>query len=130
MGYRREPRRKPRFKKASGLKKSMLNRYQDIKSLAERLRLPAWMANKYMLVGSVFAIILLFFDSFNAVERFKLNRELRRAVSEKAYYELEIDRISDQLNLLLSDEDMLETFAREQYLMKRNNEEVYVIVPE
>lgn len=108
----------------------MLNRYQDIKSLVERLRLPAWMANKYVLVGSVFAIILLFFDSFNAVERFKLNRELRRAASEKAYYELEIDRISDQLNLLLSDEDMLETFAREQYLMKRDDEEVYVIVPE
>jgi len=93
-----------------------------------KFRLPFWMANKYFIVGLAFAVFVFFFDSFNIVERVKLSRQLRQSREELSYYNTEIVEIKRQLDELLVNDATAEKFARERYLMKRENEDVFVIM--
>jgi cell division protein FtsB len=86
------------------------------------------MANKYFVVGLAFAVFVFFFDSFNIVERVKLSRQLRQSREELSYYNTEIVEIKRQLDELLVNDATAEKFARERYLMKRENEDVFVIL--
>lgn len=92
--------------------------------------LPSWFFNKYFLVFASFVAIVLFFDSFNAIERIQLSRELKSAKAEKEYYQEEIQVIQAKLDELMVNKETLEKFAREEYYMKRQNEDVFVIVEE
>lgn len=94
-----------------------------------RYRLPFWIANKYAVVGLIFVVFVLFFDSFTIVERIQLSRELRRARHDLVYYETEIVLIRQHLDELMVNDEKAEKFAREHYMMKRENEDVFVILP-
>jgi len=48
---------------------------------------------------------------------------------KKEYYEQQIKDVKQEKNELLTNKDSLERFAREQYMMKKDNEDLYVIVP-
>ena len=48
--------------------------------------------------------------------------------SEREYYQEQIEQDSTALHILESDKEELERFAREKYLMKRDNEDVYLVV--
>ena len=94
-----------------------------------RYRPPSWLTNKYFVVGVGFMVFVTFFDSFNIVERVKLSRELKHAHSDLAYYQEEIVQIKQELDELMVNDETAEKFAREHYLMKRDNEDVFVILP-
>lgn len=49
---------------------------------------------------------------------------------QKAYFEKEIQSNQEALNALLSNPENVERFAREQYLMKKENEEIFILVEE
>jgi cell division protein FtsB len=49
---------------------------------------------------------------------------------QQEWYAQEIMRTKEQLHELGSDTELLEKFARERYLMKRDNEDIFVLVPE
>ena len=85
--------------------------------------------NKYVLSALVFLVWILFFDRHNLLDRHKYNRELRQLESERAYYLDKIATDSKKLNELKTDDANLEKFAREQYFMKKPNEDIYLIVP-
>lgn len=53
---------------------------------------------------------------------------MRQLEKDKAYYEKKIIEDSQRLKELKTNKENLEKFAREQYLMKRDNEDVFVIV--
>ncbi len=55
-------------------------------------------------------------------------RTLRQMQKQKEYYAKKIEEDTRRTNELLSDDENLEKFAREQYLMKKPNEEVFVII--
>ena len=82
--------------------------------------------NKYLLVLSVFAVWLLFFDTHNLVVRKRLLKESRQLRSDCEYYRQRIITDSTRLSELMKDAESLEKFAREQYLMKRDNEDIFV----
>jgi cell division protein DivIC len=84
--------------------------------------------NKYVLTGLVFMVWLFFFDQNNLLNRLNDIRTLKKLEEEKVYYEQKIK--DDQLRLreLKTDSENLEKFAREQYLMKKSNEDIFVIV--
>ena len=73
---------------------------------------------------------LIFFDQNNLILQFQYKLELMEMEDEKAYYKQEIERTKSDLKELTSDLSNLERFAREKYLMKRDNEEVFVFVEE
>lgn len=73
---------------------------------------------------------MLFIDSNDAFMLSKLKSELNTIKSEKEYFDQRIEETKADLNDLLNDNKKLEKFAREKYLMKNANEDIFVIVVE
>jgi cell division protein DivIC len=86
--------------------------------------------NKYMLTALIFLVWLLLFDQNNLTERRKSSREYRQLLQEKEYYLKKIEEDKNRINELKTNDENLEKFAREQYLMKKDNEDIFVIVEE
>lgn len=86
--------------------------------------------NKYLMAVLVFLVWLLVFDQNSLIDRFKYLRILHEMEDEKQYYLEKISEDSRRLNELKTDRDNLEKFAREQYFMKKENEDVFVIIEE
>lgn len=89
-----------------------------------------WLKNKYILTTLLFCLWVLFFDQNNLVERFQNRREKRQLENDREYYIKKTAEDQERLEELKTNDDNLEKFAREQYLMKKENEEVFVIVEE
>ena len=86
--------------------------------------------NKFVLTALVFLFWLLLFDQNNLTERRKSTREYNQLLQEKEYYLKKIEEDRKRINELKTNTDNLEKFAREQYLMKKDNEDIFVIVDE
>jgi cell division protein DivIC len=86
--------------------------------------------NKYLITLIAFAIWMLFFDQNKLGNRHRLNTNLHNLKQQKEYYLQEIEKNRIMTEALRHDSAFLERFARENYLMKRDNEDVYVVVPE
>jgi len=86
--------------------------------------------NKYFIVSVAFLVWLVFFDQNNIISQLKLSRKLKQLKQQKEYYELEI-RSNEKATLeLMNDTDQLEKYAREKYLMKKDNEDLFIIEEE
>ena len=83
--------------------------------------------NRYVYATLVFLVFILFIDQFNLFEQFKLHRSLKDQKQQIEYYENEIAKDKQYLNDLQNDTATMEKVAREQYLMKRDNEVIYLI---
>lgn len=84
--------------------------------------------NKFILTLFVFIIWLLFFDSNNLIDRIKEVHHLKQLEKDKKYYIERIDKDSKRLEQLKTNNKNLEKFAREQYLMKKDNEDIFIII--
>jgi cell division protein FtsB len=93
-------------------------------------RLPSFLKNKYVLTVLAFFVWLLFFDSNDLILQYQRNQELQELEQQKGYYKERIDESRAELKALSSDTSELIRFARERYLMKKPDEDIYVIVPE
>ena len=93
-------------------------------------KIPSYLKNKYSITLIVFIVWLTFFDQNNMLLQFQDKLELWDLDDEKEYYQIEIQKTKSDLEELTTDINSLERFAREKYLMKRDNEEVFVIVEE
>ena len=76
----------------------------------------------------IFLVWLAFFDRNNLIEKVQLKNKITTLKKEKAYYQQKIEEDNRKMQELLSSRDNLEKFAREQYLMKNKNEDIFVIV--
>ena len=94
------------------------------------LKIWPWVKNKYVLTIAVFTVWMLFFDQNNAVDRLKMSGEIRQLEADRRYYTGEIEKDSTRLHELTTDRDNLEKYAREQFLMKKENEDVFVVIEE
>lgn len=83
--------------------------------------------NKYTIVIIVFLLFLFLGEKHNAVQRIQYKQKIKELEREIEYYKEEIARNKEKLNQLRSDKKDLEKFAREEYLMKAPDEDVYVI---
>ena len=86
-----------------------------------------YLKNKYIVSLLVFFVWLLFFDQNNLVDRYISMRDIRQLEKDKKYFRMRIMEDSIRMNELRTDNENLEKFAREQYLMKRENEEIFII---
>ncbi len=84
--------------------------------------------NKYFLTTVAFVVWMIFFDSNNLTTRNKLQARLDSLNQAKQYYLQEIRHDSVLYQGLLHDSNQLEQFARERYLMKRDNEDLYLVI--
>ena len=91
-------------------------------------RLPAFLKNKYFYTILAFIVWMLFFDKNNFIYQFTLSSDLNNLKNEKEYYLSEIEANDAATKELMTNTTTLEKFAREKYLMKRDNEDIYLIV--
>ena len=84
--------------------------------------------NKYFLITVAFIVWMVFFDSNNVFTRAKLRDKLDDLQEEKHFYLDEIRKDSALTHKLLTDSTELERFAREKYLMKKDNEDLYLVI--
>jgi len=84
--------------------------------------------NFYLIVGFFFLVWLTFFDSNDLYTQIKQTAKLKGLADEKAFYLEKIEEVKIDREELLSNDDLLEKFAREKYLMKKPEEDLYVIV--
>jgi cell division protein DivIC len=91
-------------------------------------KIPAIFRNKYVLTIIIFLIWLLLLDSNNLISRFKEIRALQKLRTEREYYQKKIETDRRKLQELKTDDESLEKFAREQYRMKRPDEDLYIIL--
>jgi cell division protein DivIC len=91
-------------------------------------KIPPVFRNKYFLTLAIFLIWVTFLDGNNLIERFSQLRDLHKLKTEKKYYENKIKEDRKMLNELKTDNHNLEKFAREQYRMKRKDEDLYIVL--
>ncbi len=89
--------------------------------------IPAWLKNKYFIALGVFAVIMLFFDKNDVFTQSARKKQLRELQESKQYYTDRIASERKELEELKSNPGTLEKYAREKYLMKRDNEDLYLI---
>ncbi len=89
-----------------------------------------WLRNKYVLTIAVFSIWMLFFDQNNTVDRIKMSSEINQLEEDREYYLEQIQKDSARLSELTTNKENLEKYAREQFLMKKPNEDVFVVIEE
>jgi cell division protein DivIC len=91
-------------------------------------KIPPFLRNKYFLTLSIFLIWILFLDSNNLIERYNQLSELNKLKKDKEYYTRKIEEDRRKLNELKTDNHNLEKFAREQYRMKKKDEDLYIVL--
>jgi cell division protein FtsB len=89
--------------------------------------LPKWITNKYFLATAFFAAWIVFFDHNDLILSYKRNQELKDLKTKKEYYQARIKETQSELYALRMNAASLEKVAREKYLMKKDNEDLYVI---
>ena len=90
-------------------------------------RLPPVLRNFYSLTGIAFLVWMTFLDSNDLINRFRLTAKLSSLEHEKEYYQEKIKEVERDRAELMGTTELLEKFAREKYLMKRDKEDIYII---
>lgn len=91
-------------------------------------QLPKLIRNPYLPVLVVFGVWMLFFDENNVVRQYRKYAALSSLLEKKTYYKQQIAETNKELAELTTNPVTQEKFAREHFRMKRDNEDVFVIV--
>ena len=91
-------------------------------------KIPPFLRNKYLLTIIIFVVWLMLLDSNNLISRHKEMKNLRKLKSDREYYVKRIEEDKRKLYELKTDDRNLEKFAREQYRMKKPDEDLYIIL--
>ena len=86
--------------------------------------------NKYLIALVAFLVWIMFFDDNNLRQHQKNIQELALLQEQVNFYRHKIEADKRKLFELQTNDENLEKFAREQFFMKKANEEIYVIVEE
>ncbi|AMC10723.1 septum formation initiator [Lutibacter profundi] len=82
--------------------------------------------NKYVIILSIFIVWMVFLDENSMLNHREFNKEINKLKNEKKYYKTQIKQDRELINKLKNNTE-LEKFAREEYHMKKENEEIYLI---
>ncbi len=84
------------------------------------------LSNKYVIILLLFVIWMIFFDENSFINHWELDKEIDNLEKSNEYYREQIEedkKVIENLN----DPDSLEKYAREEYKMKKENEEIFLI---
>ena len=84
--------------------------------------------NKYFITIVAFTVWMIYFDNNSLKRQKQLNKQIAEINAMKAYYQGEISKNQQAIHDLKTDQETMEKYAREKYLMKRDSEDVYIVV--
>jgi cell division protein DivIC len=93
-----------------------------------RISVPSYLKNKYAVAILVFFVWMLFFDRNSLINHYRLLSTLKNLKSTREFYIKEMKADSTALHTLMTSEEELEKYAREKYLMKRDNEDIFLFI--
>ena len=85
-----------------------------------------FISNKFVIILALFLVWMIFFDENSFLNHRELDKEIDNLEKSNDYYKEQIEqdkKIIDNLN----DPDSLEKYAREEYKMKKENEDIFLI---
>ena len=91
------------------------------------MRFPSWLKNKYLITALGFIAWMLFMDRNDLPTQWKRVQELRTLQQSEKNMDKQISETKQELELLKTNPSTLEKYAREKYMMKRDNEDLYII---
>lgn len=84
--------------------------------------------NKYLFAFLIFSVWMIFIDDNNILFLRKNLNKLKKYRVEREYYKTKIEADSIKLDELKKNSKDLERFAREEFLMKKDNEDIFLII--
>ena len=99
-----------------------MDRIQDIIK-----KLPKPLKNKYLILFLLFILWVVFIDDYNLINQSKIKNTVDDLKIQKEFYISEIKSDSTELYKLQNDPAEQERFAREKFLMKKENEDIFII---
>ena len=97
----------------------------SLKKLLESIPKP--IRNKYVLTLLIFILWIVFIDNYNIISQYKTHKKIQDLKETKEFYKKEIEKDSIQLYNIKNNTREQEKFAREKFLMKKQNEKVFII---
>ena len=89
--------------------------------------IPSWLKNKYLLTGAFFVIWMLFFDPKDILSDFERRDKLNELQTSELHLKQQITDAKQELGLLKNNAQSIEKYAREKYLMKKDNEDLFIV---
>jgi cell division protein FtsB len=89
--------------------------------------IPAWLKSKYLIASIAFVIWMSFFDRNDVSSQLKRINELNKLQQSEKNMNRQISDTKNELELLKTNPYTLEKYAREKYIMKKDNEDLYII---
>jgi cell division protein FtsB len=90
-------------------------------------KIPRALKNKYLIATILFVVFIVFFDDRDLLSNIRHTREMKDLEKSRQYYQDEIAKTRQELKQLRTDAALLEKYARERYLMKRDNEDLFLV---
>ena len=90
-------------------------------------RLPSWLKSKYFLTSAAFLVWMIFFDRNDIPYQLKRINELKQLEQSEQRMDRQISETKQELELLKSNPATLEKYAREKYMMKKENEDLFIL---
>lgn len=84
-------------------------------------------SNKYLITGMAFAVWMLFFDKNDVILQAKRAYELNKLQKSEKIMTQKIAETQQELELLKTNPETLEKYAREKYMMKKDNEDLFIV---
>jgi cell division protein DivIC len=83
--------------------------------------------NKYLVTVTVFVVFIVFVDENNVIRRVQYEMKIKELRQEIRHYRMQSEQSAKKLEKLHSSNSELERIAREDYFMKKPNEEVFIV---
>lgn len=87
-----------------------------------------YVLNKYSITVALFLVWMIFFDSTSFLVINELNKEIDKYERQLDYYKTEYKKNDDFYKKLMFNKSEKEKYARENYFMKKKNEEIFILV--
>src|ERR1700743_1266350 len=84
--------------------------------------------NKFFLVTLAFVVWMIFFDKNDLYSQYQSYKDVQHLEQERDYCLKQTNQVNKDLDELTTNPQKLEKFAREKYLMKKDNEDIFVVV--
>ena len=89
--------------------------------------IPSWLKNKYLLTGAFFVVWMLIFDQKDILSAFDRRDKLNELENSQQHLKQLISESHQELDLLKNNAQSIEKYAREKYLMKKDNEDLFIV---
>ena len=82
--------------------------------------------HKYLITIAAFLVIIVFLDENSLIQRDKHQQEINTLNSEITKYRKQFEEDTEKLKELTNNPEAMEKIAREKYLMKKPNEDIFI----